>query len=502
MNFNAYPALSVNMPSQTRRNVALADYATGQAAQQLRQNRQQSALEALYQQQGPQIRRGEQGALDAVSRINPAAALDYDREAEGQKFRKMGMLANAAYSLQDAPPEEFERVKASMVQQGILTPEMAAGVKHENLKGFVAQFRDIESQIKEGWMQKEYERGIFESDRAFGLRAAAANRAQQAHGMKMRLAQEELDLRNQFMNGNEQTRALAEQRLRRQGEYNALASGEGPQWEVRQGPDKRLYRVNAATGESDLLVGSDGGSYDNSTVQGMIEAERAFEAGDIDEDTFNAIRNKISGGNGITIGPDGTVQIGGAGGSFGRKAQSELEADTLGALDTISMLNDIERRFDPEIFTYKDQAQNWMANQAEKLGMDLSQTEQEMLTRRTDMVIRVGQAFNAYRKAITGAAAAVQELDQLKRTYINEDMGPTQFRAALTALKRMAQKDLRIKSDLARAGISQGDPSFMSEFNRRWIQDAGGGAESRYQQLIDDGMGKSEAYDQLLLEGY
>lgn len=68
---------------------------------------------------------------------------------------------------------------------------------------------------------------------------------------------------------------------------------------------------------------------------------------------------------------------------------------------------------------------------------------------------RVDQLFNEYRKRITGAAAAVQELEVLQQSFISGKETLASFKAKLRVIQGSAQKTLNTKLDTAkRSGIN------------------------------------------------
>lgn len=66
---------------------------------------------------------------------------------------------------------------------------------------------------------------------------------------------------------------------------------------------------------------------------------------------------------------------------------------------------------------------------------------------------KVGMLFNLYRKNITGAAAAVQELEQLKKAYINGDMSPSLFRTRFNDILAQTENNLGYINEALETGI-------------------------------------------------
>lgn len=154
---------------------------------------------------------------------------------------------------------------------------------------------------------------------------------------------------------------------------------------------------------------------------------------------------------------------------------------------------------------------------ADAVGVD-REGWKKIQSERRKMVIAVEGLFNQYRKDITGAAAAVQELERLKAAYINKDMGPDDFEAAFSELRRIATKVQQLREGFVRAGIPATEDDFDAVYRGdKTIEDvarergggspasaaAGGGdVEARFNELVGGGMSEEDAYRVLIEEGY
>lgn len=68
----------------------------------------------------------------------------------------------------------------------------------------------------------------------------------------------------------------------------------------------------------------------------------------------------------------------------------------------------------------------------------------------------VKQFFNQYRKEITGAAASVQELQQLVDALFSPELGPKEFKAKFDEFQKKVELNLQANRDSAREGIEVG----------------------------------------------
>ena len=173
--------------------------------------------------------------------------------------------------------------------------------------------------------------------------------------------------------------------------------------------------------------------------------------------------------NGVTMSLDENgrpvVSVGGpAGMKLGRAARNTAEKDVLAGEELTGMmarLKDLagigeDGRVSDDakrMFTYRGRFEDFTSDVQERLGYDLPPEAKEARTRKARFVQVVDQLFNAYRKEITGAAAAVAELERLKKSFLNSDMGVTEFEAAYSEYIRTLNRVREIRVGLLARGI-------------------------------------------------
>ena len=217
-------------------------------------------------------------------------------------------------------------------------------------------------------------------------------------------------------------------------------------------------------------------------------------------------------GNGISFNTKtGELRVGG-GSPLGRSAsnteQKSLAAETnlLGQLQTVRDYAGIgpDGRMSPEgraMLTYQGQAEDYISRIADKLGIAPEEAEREAVRRKTKFVTSVEQLFNAYRKEITGAAAAVQELDRLKKSFINIDMSPTQFEAAYEQYETELKRSMRVRRKLLREGFDLTSEEGGSQMDREFLTGGDDDPVVRFGELVQE-VGEDEAYRLMAEEGY
>jgi len=138
----------------------------------------------------------------------------------------------------------------------------------------------------------------------------------------------------------------------------------------------------------------------------------------------------------------------------------------------------IEKDFNPDYFRYgnkmdtgvsnvadmlKDTKLGGIANKAATAFTGMSPEKRDaFVTKRTTFMNDVNQVFNQYRKEITGAAAAMQELDRLQASFLSGEMAPSEFRGALDLVKSKGMQEIEQNKLVLREGVNV-TPSYSRE---------------------------------------
>ena len=174
---------------------------------------------------------------------------------------------------------------------------------------------------------------------------------------------------------------------------------------------------------------------------------------------------------GITIGKDGTVTIGGspprATQDLTKAARTASQRKVVALQDQGRQVMDVIRQAKPEYFEYKTQGMNWLAAKAEKMGMQPSEARKEMIREQKNLFNAINRFFMAYRKEITGAAAAVQELEEIKRSTLNENLSYTEFQAVAMGLIDTIDAQLNLHNSLLNEGIIEGSEQYRQRMEEQ-----------------------------------
>ena len=163
-------------------------------------------------------------------------------------------------------------------------------------------------------------------------------------------------------------------------------------------------------------------------------------------------------GQKISVDKDGNVTISeeaiGGASDLSSTTKSNIQKGLIELKDQKVKLEQVRSDFDPRALTYKGKILNGFNTIKEKLGGELDPEEMERLASGTKFINGVEQAFNTYRKYITGAAASVQELDRLKKSMINGNLSETQFNAAFDQFYNQVNTGISLYEELLSIGIS------------------------------------------------
>jgi hypothetical protein len=141
------------------------------------------------------------------------------------------------------------------------------------------------------------------------------------------------------------------------------------------------------------------------------------------------------------------------GGGMTKPNVTKTEASIVAAQNQLRSLRTVGEQVADKYLTYQGRVEGALGGVQDKLGMDSEMANYN--AERGAALQGVEQFFNQYRKEITGAAAAAQELDALKKAVINSDLGPREFKARYNAL--IAQIEGGLRADVQRLGGSVQD---------------------------------------------
>ncbi|MCP4410187.1 MAG: hypothetical protein GY807_21080 [Gammaproteobacteria bacterium] len=164
---------------------------------------------------------------------------------------------------------------------------------------------------------------------------------------------------------------------------------------------------------------------------------------------------------------------------LGKKVTSKQVSDVTAGRVALSNISSIRQKLKPDWLTYKGQLVSGATKIAEKAGFGdyLPKESKQKLREYTQFKTAVEQEFNRYRKEITGAAAAIQELQALRKATFNTDQSPTEFNAALDQLESSIRRIDQLRIDLLSKGIDPKTPEGGAQLDAMYLR--GGAGEDR-----------------------
>jgi hypothetical protein len=158
---------------------------------------------------------------------------------------------------------------------------------------------------------------------------------------------------------------------------------------------------------------------------------------------------------------------------LGKKAVNETQADVLAGRSALTRIDGFMKNYKPEWLTFKGQGMNFGRRVFEKAGGTLPKPDKQALQSYTKFRQGVERDFNQYRKEITGAAAAIQELARLKDAIYNTDQSPSEFESAVEAYKAELFRMDRARIELLRRGIDPRTPEGGMQLDAIMFSDNG-----------------------------
>lgn len=201
----------------------------------------------------------------------------------------------------------------------------------------------------------------------------------------------------------------------------------------------------------------------------------------------------------VTTADGTTVSYGGTQLPVEKSNKGEWERQVGDAIVSLDRLEQITRDFKPEYLTLAGQIENKVNKGADYLGLATPE-QKKAITERRRFTQNVNTEFNAYRKEITGAAAAIAELERLKDGMIADDLGPTEFASALETYKSERARIVRIRNKLMRDGVPSA--GLGKALDQAFLTGADDDASARGAELEQRGMNDDQILQRLRIEGY
>ena len=208
----------------------------------------------------------------------------------------------------------------------------------------------------------------------------------------------------------------------------------------------------------------------------------------------------------FTVDKDGNVTL------FTNASQEEMTpgATTQTQKDVINLMGQLENldaisgeNAFKDVLTIQGKLYRKGLKIADSLKMPLSDENKEYLGKARQFTEGVEQIFNTYRKEITGAQAAIKELEMLRDSVINKKLTPTEFEYSLKRFRDQITRSLRLKRMLLRDGFTGKDLSAkLDQMITGGVDVSETEIDNRGDELKATGLSDADVVKQLRKEGY
>jgi len=216
---------------------------------------------------------------------------------------------------------------------------------------------------------------------------------------------------------------------------------------------------------------------------------------------------------------DGTeIEIGGPQGSdLSAPTTTALQKSLVGLETQLSDLNAIDTAKFTDALTIPGKIKKLVLRTADKMKIDIGKEGKEYLGKTRVFIENIEQVFNQYRKQITGAQAAMKEIQMLRASILNKEMTPTEFEYSFKSYVSKVKRMMRLTRSLLREGFTNEGGKLGKELESRFYTtgdvgdsevDARGDeiAASLKDKYDDTEEGQKQlgqtVYKQLISEGY
>lgn len=155
----------------------------------------------------------------------------------------------------------------------------------------------------------------------------------------------------------------------------------------------------------------------------------------------------------------------------GGQLAATMVAQTQGGIaegeELLANLGDIKSLGDPSKFLgLRNKVKTWTLGAIAEIDESvLSGKEAEQLGKAREFQEGVEELYLAGKKEITGVAAGVREVREIRRALLNTDMSAPEFKASFDRLERVTRRNIEIKRRLLSQGINLRSESGRSVFS-------------------------------------
>lgn len=155
-----------------------------------------------------------------------------------------------------------------------------------------------------------------------------------------------------------------------------------------------------------------------------------------------------------------TVQTG----DVEKSTKGQIEKDVIDLQTTLGELNQINKDYNEDFFTYRGRGRAYFTAIAEKAEIPIGQAAKQFLSQKTKFFADAKRVFLKFRKFITGVAGGIEEFKEIAKATIDpESDSPTQFQAKMTSMRDNAIRVSNLLLAIRNSGLDTKDKAIFKD---------------------------------------
>jgi len=155
-----------------------------------------------------------------------------------------------------------------------------------------------------------------------------------------------------------------------------------------------------------------------------------------------------------------TVQTG----DVEKSTKGQIEKDVIDLQTTLGELNQINKDYNEDFFTYRGRGKAYLTALAEKAEIPVGEATKQFLSQKTKFFADAKRVFLKFRKFITGVAGGIEEFKEIAKATIDpESDSPTQFQAKMTSMRDNAIRVSNLLLAIRNSGLDDKDKTVLKD---------------------------------------
>jgi len=151
-------------------------------------------------------------------------------------------------------------------------------------------------------------------------------------------------------------------------------------------------------------------------------------------------------------------------GAVEKSTRGQIEKDVIDLQTTLGELDQINKDYNDDFFTYRGRGKAYFTALAEKAEVPVGQAAKDFLSAKTKFFADAKRVFLKFRKFITGVAGGIEEFKEIAKATIDpESDSPTQFKAKMTSMRDNALRVSNLLLAIRNSGLDETDKSVFRD---------------------------------------